>query len=131
LFDINTIKKRFLALNRDHLNRTADSLRSRQRDVLDVLPLLFHANHPIFPGFITKATPAGVSDYSPSKRSLEAGKKLVRSFDYKRRALARFDIFSIFLMGSSGTIAYSEDSDFDFWLCHRPDLNKEQLPISF
>lgn len=127
LFNINTIKKRFLALNRDHLNRTAGSLRSRQREVLDILPLLFHANHPIFPGFITKNTPAGVSDYSPSKRSLEAGKKLVRSFDYKRRALARYDIFSIFLMGSSGTIAYSEDSDFDIWLCHRPDLNKEQL----
>lgn len=127
MFDINTIKKRFLALNRDHLMRTSEALRSRQRDVLDVLPLLFHANHPIFPGFITKNTPAGVSDYSPSKRSLDAGKKLVRSFDYKKRALARYDILSMFLMGSSGTIAYSEDSDFDIWLCHRADLNVEQL----
>ena len=127
LFDINTIKKRFLALNRDHLNRTSEALRSRQRDVLDILPLLFHANHPVFPGFVTKNTPAGVSDYSPSKRSLEAGKKLVRSFDYKKRALARYDILSIFLMGSSGTIAYSDDSDFDVWLCHRPELNPEQL----
>lgn len=127
MFDINTIKKRFLALNRDHLNRTSEALRSRQRDVLDVLPLLFHANHPIFPGFVTKNTPVGVSDYSPSKRSLEAGKKLVRSFDYKKRALARYDILSIFLMGSSGTIAYSDDSDFDIWLCHRSELKPEQL----
>ena len=127
MFDINTVKKRFLALNRDHLNRTADALRNRQRQVLDMLPLLFHVNHPIFPGFISKNTPAGVSDYSPSKRSLDAGKKLVRSFEYKRRALARFDLLSIFLMGSSGTIAYSEDSDFDIWLCHQPDLKPEQL----
>jgi len=127
LFDVNTIKKRFLALNRDHLNRAADALRGRQRDFLDILPLLFHANHPIFPGFITKNTPAGVSDYSPSKRSLDAGKKLVRSFDYKKRALARYDILSMFMMGSSGTIAYSEDSDFDIWLCHRPELTAEQL----
>ncbi|HEY4732315.1 MAG TPA: class I adenylate cyclase [Gammaproteobacteria bacterium] len=127
MFDSNTTKKRFLALNRDHLMRTADALRSRQRDFFDILPLLFHANHPTFPGFITKHTPAGVSDYSPTNRSLETAKKLVRSFEYKKRALSRYDILSMFLMGSSGSIAYSEDSDFDIWLCHRPELNAEQL----
>ena len=30
-------------------------------------------------------------------------------------------------MGSSGTIAHSEESDFDIWLCYDPKLNREQL----
>ena len=125
--DINIIKKRFLTLNRDRLMRTRDCLRNRQRDVLDVLPLLFHSNHPSFPGYVSKTTPMGISDYSPSQRTLEAGKRLVRSFEHKQRALLQYDILSLFLMGSSGTIAYSSKSDFDIWLCHRPDLTTMQL----
>ena len=125
--DIKTIKKRFLGLNRERLRRTRDVLRSRQRDVMDVLTLLFHANHPSFPGYVSKNTPVGVADYQPSKITLDAAKKLVRSFDYKKKALPRYDIHSMFLMGSSGTIAYSESSDFDIWLCHRPDLSGPQL----
>ncbi len=107
--------------------RTRDSLRNRQRDILDVLPLLFHSNHPTFPGYVSKTTPMGISDYSPSQRTLEAGKRLVRSFEYRNRALLQYDILSLFLMGSSGTIAYSSKSDFDIWLCHRSDLSTMQL----
>ncbi len=127
LQDINKLKKRFMTLNRDRLLRTRDDLRPRQQDVLDMLPLLFHSNHPAFPGYVSKTTPVGISDYSPSQKTLDAGKRLVRSFEHKRRALLQFDIYSIFLMGSSGTIAYTSKSDFDIWLCHRPDLNTIQL----
>jgi len=116
-----------MGLNRERLRRTRDVLRTRQRDVMDVLMLLFHANHPSFPGYVSKNTPVGVSDYQPSKNTLEAAKKLVRSFEYKKKALPRYDIHSMFLMGSSGTIAYSESSDFDIWLCHRSDLSGPQL----
>ncbi|MBI5450885.1 MAG: class I adenylate cyclase [Gammaproteobacteria bacterium] len=127
LHDINSIKKRFLALNRDRLNRTRDTLRPRQREVMDLLPLLFHYNHPTFPGFVSKETPAGISEYTPSSRELDACKSLVPSFDFRSRALARYDLQALFLMGSCGSIAFSSDSDFDIWLCHRSDLNEKQL----
>ncbi|MCC6301972.1 MAG: class I adenylate cyclase [Gammaproteobacteria bacterium] len=127
MLDTQTIKKRFLALNRDRVTRIRDTLRPRQRDVIEVLPLLFHINHPELPGFVSAATPVGVSDYSPSRRALEVVQKMVRALDYRPRALPRFDIFSLFLMGSSGTIAYSTKSDFDVWLCHNPDLSAVQL----
>lgn len=52
---------------------------------------------------------------------------MAKSFVYKRRAFYTFDIFAIFLMGSSGTIAYSHSSDFDVWICHRPDLSEKEL----
>jgi adenylate cyclase class 1 len=32
-------------------------------------------------------------------------------------------------MGSVGTIAHSEKSDFDVWVCHRPDLTVEQISL--
>lgn len=116
-----------MLLNRERLRRAQDSMRDRQRDFLDLLPLLFHVNHPILPGYVSNECPVGVSDYRPSKRALHAVKKIAISFDYRRKALPRYDVYSLFMMGSSGTIAYSQSSDFDIWVCHRPDMNAEQL----
>ena len=130
MLDVNAAKKRFNTLNRARLNRLLDGLRGRQRDVMEIMVLLFHTNHPTFPGFVSKNTPVGVSDYSPSNRALETSKKLVRSFEFKRRALPQYDIHSIFVMGSGGTIAYTDGSDFDIWICHRQGLSesaKEEL----
>lgn len=120
-------KQRFLLLNRERLRRAQESMKERQQDFLDLLPLLFHVNHPILPGFVSSAGPLGVSDYRPSKRALLAAKKIAMTFDYKRKALPRYDIDALFLMGSSGTVAYSQKSDFDIWLCHRPDLDAAKL----
>lgn len=124
--DLSSIKRRFLALNQDRLRRVGESLRPRQQIFMDLLPLLFHINHPLLPGYITASTPAGVCEYSPTRNSLESAKRLAKSFAYTRRALHRYDIEAIFLMGSSGTVAYSDKSDFDIWICHRPDLDGAQ-----
>ena len=124
--DLERTKRRFQALNRERLLRVQESLKPRQRIFLELLPLLFHINHPLLPGFESKKTPAGVADYTPSLKNIESVQRLARSFVYRRRALRQLNIHSLFLMGSSGTIAYSEQSDFDIWVCHRDDLNDAQ-----
>lgn len=125
--DVDATKKRFLVLNRERLRRAEECMRPTQRDFLDFLPLLFHINHPRLPGYVSKSTPAGICDFSPTKRALTAAKKYIQRFEYQKRALPRYDIVSMFLMGSSGTVAYSKKSDFDIWLCHQHDLGPEQL----
>lgn len=125
--DLKSIKKRFLTLNRERLRRTQDSLRWKQRGFLQLLPLLFHINHPLLPGYTSKKTPAGIPDYIPSQEGLDAAKRLTKTFHYTKRALRSFEVLSIFMMGSSGTIAYSEKSDFDIWICHKPSLSKDRL----
>ncbi len=124
--DRRQIKRRFYAINRERLQRLRESLRPRQRQFLDILPLLFHVNHPLLPGYVSKRTPFGISDYSPAKRSVEAAQRLARSFHYLKRALPSYRIHALYLMGSSGTIAYSEKSDFDVWVCHHPGLTRQQ-----
>ncbi len=124
---VNAVKQRFLLLNRERLRRAQESMRERQQDFLDLLPLLLHVNHPILPGFVSKDTPQGVSDFRPSKKALTAAHRIAKSFEFKRKVLPRYDIHALFLMGSSGTIAYSHKSDFDIWVCHRTDLDPQQL----
>ena len=125
--EIEAIKKRFLMVNRERLRRAEECMRPNQRDFLDFLPMLFHINHPSLPGYVAKRTPAGICDYAPSQRALKAAKKYTHRFDYKRRAMPRYDIVSMFLMGSSGTVAYSKKSDFDIWLCHQHGLSEQAL----
>ncbi|MDH5326205.1 MAG: class I adenylate cyclase [Gammaproteobacteria bacterium] len=126
--DINVkeIKSRFMAINRERLNRARETLSWRQRDFLDLLPIFFHLNHPTLPGFVSRNTPSGIPQYSPSAQGLRALKSISKSFKYQKRAQAVYDILSIFLMGSAGTIAYSKNSDFDIWLCHRSDISVEE-----
>lgn len=124
--DLRTVKRRFMALNNDRLKRVYQSLRDRQKIFFELLPLLFHINHPLLPGYLSSKAPAGIADYTPGNRAIEAGHRLSKGFSYQRRAQRRFDIHALYLMGSSGTIAYSDNSDFDFWLCIRPDLGGEE-----
>lgn len=51
--------------------------------------------------------------------------RLSRGFEYKKKAYREFSIDAIYLMGSSGTIAYNDKSDFDIWICHNESLDAE------
>ena len=111
-----------MALNRDRLLRVQASLTPRQRDFLDILALLFHINHPLLPGYVSKEAPAGINDYSPTETTMRAARRMWRAFDYDRRSAARLAVRGLYMMGSPGTIAYTRHSDLDMWLCHDPDL---------
>jgi adenylate cyclase class 1 len=124
--DLKTIRQRFQRLHRERLWRIHQELRPSQQEFFDLLPLLFHINHPMLPGFVNSETPIGIPDFTPSRRALDAAKKLSRSFEYKKRAQRQYQIHGVYLMGSTGTIGQSSNSDFDLWLCHDPALNDPQ-----
>ncbi|MFQ5659512.1 MAG: class I adenylate cyclase [Gammaproteobacteria bacterium] len=124
---LRNVRDKFLKINRGRIRRTQECLSYNQRDFLEILPLLFHINHPDLPGYITQSTPAGLSHYSPSHGALMAVAKLFPGFDMKRRARHQMDIHALFCMGSSGTIAYTTKSDFDIWLIHSSGLSTEGL----
>lgn len=125
--DLHAVAQRFKYFNQSRLQRVRDFLQPRQHDFLDLLPLLFHINHPLLPGFVSLETPAGLPDYAPTKATVDVAKQFSKGFVYKRRALKNYPVQSIFLMGSVGSVAFSRDSDIDIWLCHQPGLDSTEL----
>lgn len=116
---LGQLKQRFMDLNSLRYERTCAALSDRQQQFLQLLPLLFHVNHPMLPGYISHATPAGVYGYQPGTEELRIAKILARSFHYQRDlAEKKYFIDALFLMGSVGTIAQSDSSDLDLWVCH-------------
>ena len=127
--DIRVIKQRFINLHKLKMQRARDVITPRQKIFLDILPLLFHVNHPVLPGYVSNETPAGIADYAPSRFVVQRAKKLGKGFVYQKRAKRYFAIESLFIMGSVGSIAYAKGSDMDLWLCHAPDLSEKALNL--
>ncbi len=125
--DLHGVTERFKYFNQCRLHRVRDFLQPRQHDFLYLLPLLFHQNHPLLPGFVSLDTPAGVPDYLPGKQTIDTARQFSKGFVYKRKALRNYPIHAIFLMGSVGSMAFSKESDIDIWLCHQPSMSPDEL----
>jgi adenylate cyclase class 1 len=125
--ELRKIRQRFLSISRARIERVRQTLTPRQQLFVELLPLLFHVNHPLMPGYVTKNAPSGVSGYSPDRRTLLTATKHVRTFPMTKRAVKEVDIYAIYLMGSSGSIGYSTRSDLDVWICYRSELGYGQV----
>jgi adenylate cyclase, class 1 len=124
---LKIITERFMQVNEGRLARTRLALNRQQQIFLDLLPLLFHVNHPMLPGYVSHQTPHGVAAYDPSKTDVQRAQRLARSFNYRRQPTLLRQIHALFLMGSCGTIAQSSASDLDIWLCHGPELRRDDI----
>lgn len=124
---LKQLKERFLEVNSGRLDRMLSTLSSRHRLFLESLPLLLHINHPSLPGYLSGATPCGLSGFTPNKSHLRAAKTISRSFAYHKKAIQQNRIYSVFLMGSTGTVAHSETSDMDIWVCYDPGLKQDAI----
>lgn len=122
-----TLRARFLHINQCRLERAMEGLSSRQQLVLTLLPLLFHVNHPLLPGYVSGTTPAGVAGFEPGAEQVADAQRLARSFAYKaRHGNPPRPIHGLFLMGSLGSLAQAEQSDMDLWVCHAPGLSEAE-----
>ncbi|EJM11601.1 adenylate cyclase [Pseudomonas sp. GM18] len=126
---LSQLRARFLKLNEGRMARAMEGLSTRQQTVLTLLPLFFHVNHPLLPGYVSGSTPAGLSNYEPDTNTLAEAQRLTRSFSYKPRHGSNppRPIHGLFLMGSLGTLAQADQSDMDVWVCHGPDLSESEL----
>lgn len=117
----------FVELNRARLERARALLNSRQRLVLDVLPLLLHVNHPRLPGFVGHDTVAGIANFQPNAQHLQALQQLAKGIGMPRLGHARQQpITGLYSMGSLGSLAQARGSDLDVWLCHQSSLTTSQ-----
>lgn len=127
---LNFLRQRFLQINQTRFERSCQSLTERQQQFLTLLPLLFHVNHPLLPGYLSNQVPCGVMHYLPQKHEIQLAKSLARSFHFpKELAIKQPAIDALFVMGSPGTIAQNEISDLDLWICHKIDLPREKCEL--
>ncbi|MFO8165217.1 MAG: class I adenylate cyclase [Desulfatiglandales bacterium] len=125
-FQIESIRRnKKLFLNYSQMRRAcAYELNPQNAPVaFEIIPVLLSLNETILPGYVSGGDEAcGVYGIGSSKKLKttidgyfpEARKKRI---SYQHHLITRPIIESLFIMGSIGTIAQNNKSDFDFWVC--------------
>jgi adenylate cyclase class 1 len=124
---IARVTERFLTLRDTRLARLRQMLPERRREVIDLLPLLFHLNHPHLPAFVGSDVPAGLPGYDPGRDTQHAARKHLHDQSLTSAARYSFVLRGLYLMGSSGTLGQDRASDFDIWLIHDDALPADAL----
>lgn len=123
---LNDLRRRFLEINEKRKALLAQNISEREEHLIQLLPFLFHINHPTLPGYVGSDAPCGLANYQPDKATIQLAKKYAKSLDYKSRAVLKVNIEAIYLMGSAGSVAHSGHSDLDIWVCVRNQLSEDE-----
>jgi adenylate cyclase class 1 len=121
------IQERFTGINRERMQRLRTGITPTEQSFLDLLPLLFHWNHPALPGYAGEGCPAGIAGYLPDESACQGARIFTHSTGWRLGEDRLPDILGIYFMGSSGSIAQSRSSDYDVWVCHREGLTAIQV----
>ena len=127
--DLRRVEALFRAHHNYRLIDAKDRLPPSARHVLSALPLLLHANHPGLPGYSGSSMPYGITGYTPSADAQRAVRQFASGYQHKQLAAGNPAINSLFLMGSTGSVAHTRASDLDVWVClprhQHAELNKK------
>ena len=111
-------RKYFVSYNVLRLRELFRNLSEKKKELFNIIPFFLHVNSPDYPGYVnSKKIPFGIISFYDSgffKFSLKYFKitaKQVRPF-----TAGKFYIRGLYIMGSSGTLAQGEHSDFDYWV---------------
>src|SRR5690554_2115112 len=107
--EIEQWQSNFLKLNQARIEAARGLLTVRQQQVFDLLPILFHLNHPRLPGFGKHRAPAGVANFSPSQQQLDSLQTVARGLQIHRHTGA-VPILGLYLIGSIGSVAQDRKS---------------------
>lgn len=119
----------FQAHNRAQISHLIELAPPKHAMFYRLLPLLFHINHKLLPGYINDDCPAGIMDYQPDSEALNSAISLNRNFSHRRKALRRYALRGIYLLNPLGQIRYPQPACFDLWLVHHATLKPEQLDL--
>ncbi|MCU0848214.1 MAG: class I adenylate cyclase [Spirochaetes bacterium] len=132
LAEIETNKGKFLKYNQKKLNTLYESISDPKKiELFESIPFLLNTNQTELPGYVdSSSVPLGIYNYHPTTKGINFVKA---KFPTVQTMILRNDkpfVQTFALMGSAGTIAYTKDSDFDFWICfNEKDFNQESVAL--
>ena len=116
-------KSRFTTYNNAKISSLHASMASPELvNLFNFIPFLFTVNQPEFPGYVSEIKePHGVFRYVAPASLLTQIRTTNPSYTPPKATGKEPLIRLVALIGSAGTIAFTPDSDLDFWICGRFD----------
>lgn len=115
-------------LNRIRLARALAILSPLKRDLLRLIPLLFHYHRLDYPGYNGPLTPYGIFGYKPSESEVSACDTL-GLVNPTLHLVNHPAIDGIYSMGSMSSFGQNFKSDVDIWLVYEPLLSANECQL--
>lgn len=122
-----------LFLKKNNLSKLIafDVYKKKQGDLFELIPLLLHGNIPLTEkGSFIKNCPHGIKQYSPMDEVIKIAGQYCNASAVKA-AMAdehgKACIEGVYTIGSTGSLAQTPDSDFDFWVVIKKKLLSEKM----
>ncbi len=125
-FDIHQIqrnKKLFFNYNRLRMEHAFAQDPEKAAVGFDIIPVLLSVNEVDLPGYVSRGdSGCGVYGVGSSYRLRNVIQEYFpetkfRNIPYQRYLVRKPLVESLFVLGSIGTVAQTDQSDFDFWVC--------------
>ncbi|HPN29605.1 MAG TPA: class I adenylate cyclase [bacterium] len=116
--ELNSNKKKFFGYNKLRLENSFKFLTDIQKIVLKLIPFLLHTNIKGLPGYVdSQNIPCGLTNYEITDQILNLASNRLNVNIKKVPDIKKCFIQSLSIMGSIGSIAQNDKSDFDYWVC--------------
>lgn len=125
-------QSRFNAYNSAKISSLHASLGTPELvNLFNFIPFLFTVNQPEFPGYVSEIKePHGVFRHVPPASLMTQIRVTNPSFIAPKPTGKEPLIRLVALIGSAGTIAFTADSDLDFWICGKFDqMDSEEFAL--
>ncbi|RJX65298.1 class I adenylate cyclase [Vibrio sinensis] len=122
----DSLIQRLDTLNQQRIDRALALMDLQSQRVFHLIPILFHYNHPVIPGYYDANVPSGVFGmvFNEAQQQFVDDTELTIS-----QSLATTDhpaILALYTMGSTSSVGQSTSSDLDIWVCVSPDMTGEE-----
>ncbi|MFC1855691.1 class I adenylate cyclase, partial [Thermodesulfobacteriota bacterium] len=108
----------FSVYNSEKINNILRTLPVKKREVFRLIPILLCYNDPVLPGYIHSRTAMhGISNFSISPEDKRLLMKYFKKSSLKSSDTKGVAVELLALIGSMGSVAQTEESDLDFWVC--------------
>ena len=120
-------RQSYLRFNQYKISKIIETMPETDRLIFIIIPRLLHVHQKGLPGYIAGDVPCGIYNFTVSREIQVASEKLFPDIIINRKESLTPVIQTIFLMGSSGSIAQTSYSDLDYTLLiHKNSISKTE-----
>ncbi len=100
------------------------------QQLFELLPVLFHFNHPLLPGYVSGEVPHGIACFALSESQRDFIDDICMATNCHGGIVAHEQsILGLYCMGSTSSIGQCCRSDLDIWVCHSHHLPADRLEL--
>ncbi|MGC9400867.1 class I adenylate cyclase [Vibrio genomosp. F10] len=124
-----TLIQRLDRLNQQRIERALALMDLQGQRVFNLIPLLFHFDHPIIPGYSGGEAPHGILSFEASDIQRQYIEDTEKTVNHSLKSSDTPAILGLYTMGSTSSIGQSTSSDLDIWVCISPNMTLEHRAI--